>query len=215
MKGNRTPPAKPVDREAGKQHSVPGPKSKAIFEREAKVMAPGLQSIALYSQIAVDRANGCVITDADGKEYLDFNSGQMCGALGHNHPTVTAAIKQVAAQFLPEPVEIWRNGSSSHPLVEIFQDRHSDSLIGDLQGALQWPFHLNASSRPLNRAHRILESQSIAGALPDFDVGKQTVQSPAPIGPAPRMGKIEPAIIVFWQSLRHRVNHITPDLLRR
>ena len=54
MNGKRIPPAKPVDREAGKQYSVPGPKSKAIFAQGAEVMAPSLQSIALYSQIAVD-----------------------------------------------------------------------------------------------------------------------------------------------------------------
>ena len=37
-----------------RRRAVPGPKSKAIFDREAAVMAPGLQSIALYSQIAVE-----------------------------------------------------------------------------------------------------------------------------------------------------------------
>jgi 4-aminobutyrate aminotransferase-like enzyme len=94
MKGNRTPPAKPADREASKQYSVPGPKSKAIFEREAKVMAPGLQSIALYSQIAVDRAKGCVITDADGKEYLDFIAGIAVGSLGHSHPHYVKRLKE-------------------------------------------------------------------------------------------------------------------------
>ncbi len=94
MKGKRTPPAKPVDREAGKQYSVPGPKSKAIFEREAKVMAPGLQSIALYSQIAVERAKGCIITDVDGKEYLDFIAGVAVGSLGHSHPHYVKRLKE-------------------------------------------------------------------------------------------------------------------------
>ncbi len=94
MKGKRTPAARPVDNEAGKQYSVPGPKSKAIFEREAKVMAPGLQSIALYSQIAVDRAKGCVITDADGKEYLDFIAGIAVGSLGHSHPHYVKRLKE-------------------------------------------------------------------------------------------------------------------------
>jgi len=47
------------------------PKSRAIFDREAEAMAPGLQSIALYSQIAVDHAKGCTIVDVDGNEYLD------------------------------------------------------------------------------------------------------------------------------------------------
>ena len=41
-------------------------------------------------------ARGSTVTDLTGKEYLDFNSGQMCAALGHNHPTVVAAIKQAA-----------------------------------------------------------------------------------------------------------------------
>jgi 2,2-dialkylglycine decarboxylase (pyruvate) len=37
---------------------------------------------------------GSEVEDVNGKRYLDFNSGQMCAALGHNHPTVVAAIKQ-------------------------------------------------------------------------------------------------------------------------
>src|SRR5713226_8904173 len=40
-----------------------------------------------------ERGSGSVVWDVGGKEYLDFNSGQMCAALGHNHPTITAAIK--------------------------------------------------------------------------------------------------------------------------
>ena len=94
MKGKRTPPAKPVDKEAGKQYSVPGPKSKAIFEREAEVMAPGLQSIALFSQIVVDHAEGCTITDVDGKEYLDFIAGIAVGSLGHSHPHYVKRLKE-------------------------------------------------------------------------------------------------------------------------
>lgn len=37
--------------------------------------------------------SGSEVEDVTGKRWLDFNSGQMCAALGHNHPTVTAAIK--------------------------------------------------------------------------------------------------------------------------
>src|SRR5438132_13924788 len=37
--------------------------------------------------------SGSEVEDVNGQRYLDFNSGQMCAALGHNHPTVTAAIK--------------------------------------------------------------------------------------------------------------------------
>jgi len=57
-------------------------------------MAPGLQSIALYSQIAVDHARGCTITDVDGKEYLDFIAGIGVGSLGHCHPHYVKRIKE-------------------------------------------------------------------------------------------------------------------------
>jgi 2,2-dialkylglycine decarboxylase (pyruvate) len=38
--------------------------------------------------------SGSVVVDVEGKEYLDFNSGQMCSALGHNHPRIVAAIAE-------------------------------------------------------------------------------------------------------------------------
>ena len=49
-------------------------------------MAPGLQSIALFSQIVVDHAEGCTIADVDGNEYLDFIAGIAVGSVGHGHP---------------------------------------------------------------------------------------------------------------------------------
>jgi len=85
---------KRAPRDAAQRRKVPGPKSKAIFDREAQAMAPGLQSIALYSQLAVDRARGCTITDVDGNEYLDFIAGVAIGSLGHCHPHYVKRLKE-------------------------------------------------------------------------------------------------------------------------
>lgn len=41
-----------------------------------------------------ERGQGSTVTDVNGKKYLDFNSGQMCAALGHNNPRIVAAIKE-------------------------------------------------------------------------------------------------------------------------
>jgi 2,2-dialkylglycine decarboxylase (pyruvate) len=41
----------------------------------------------------IARAQGCTVTDEDGREILDFTSGQMCSTLGHNHPRIVAAIR--------------------------------------------------------------------------------------------------------------------------
>jgi 4-aminobutyrate aminotransferase / (S)-3-amino-2-methylpropionate transaminase / 5-aminovalerate transaminase len=80
----------------GHRRSVPGRNSKAIFADEAEAMAPGLQSIALYSQIVVDHARGCTIVDVDGNEYLDFVAGIAIGSVGHAHPHY---IKRICEQL--------------------------------------------------------------------------------------------------------------------
>ena len=43
---------------------------------------------------------GSVVRDVNGKEYLDFNSGQMCAALGHNHPRIVQALQESAETLI-------------------------------------------------------------------------------------------------------------------
>ena len=43
---------------------------------------------------------GSVVRDVNGKEYLDFNSGQMCAALGHNHPRIVQALQESAESLI-------------------------------------------------------------------------------------------------------------------
>jgi acetylornithine aminotransferase/acetylornithine/N-succinyldiaminopimelate aminotransferase len=49
---------------------------------------------------AMIQGQGCRLTDADGKEYIDFLSGIAVCGLGHCHPEVTAAICRQAAQLV-------------------------------------------------------------------------------------------------------------------
>ena len=39
------------------------------------------------------RADGARVWDANGREILDFTSGQMCATIGHNHPAIVEAIR--------------------------------------------------------------------------------------------------------------------------
>src|SRR5262245_25581474 len=48
----------------------------------------------------IARAEGATITDVDGREYLDFSSGQMCATVGHNHPSITEAVRDAADHAL-------------------------------------------------------------------------------------------------------------------
>jgi 4-aminobutyrate aminotransferase / (S)-3-amino-2-methylpropionate transaminase / 5-aminovalerate transaminase len=94
-------PRNPASRrpDGDQSHPVPGPLSKEIYDFEAQAMAPGLQSIALYSQLVVDRAKGCIITDVDGNEYLDFIAGVAVGSLGHCHPHYVKRIREQLERF--------------------------------------------------------------------------------------------------------------------
>jgi 4-aminobutyrate aminotransferase-like enzyme len=44
------------------------------------------------SPYVLERGRGCLLWDADGREFLDFHSGQVCANTGHCHPELVAAI---------------------------------------------------------------------------------------------------------------------------
>jgi 4-aminobutyrate aminotransferase/(S)-3-amino-2-methylpropionate transaminase len=73
---------------------IPGPRSRAVVSRESAHLAPGVQSIASLSGLAVARAEGSVIEDVDGNRFLDIAAGICVNALGHGHPRYRQILKQ-------------------------------------------------------------------------------------------------------------------------
>jgi 4-aminobutyrate aminotransferase-like enzyme len=67
-------------------------RTKALFEEEQAFIAPGLQTIALLSELAIERGRGSTLTDLDGNSYLDLNAGVSVASLGHAHPRYVAAV---------------------------------------------------------------------------------------------------------------------------
>ncbi len=104
--------------------AIPGPRSQEVFEREQKYMAPGLQSIALYARLAMERGRGCTLTDVDGNEYLDFIAGVAVGSIGHSHPHY---IKRITEQL-----EKLTFGSFTTPARARFLEIVSGLLPGDV-----------------------------------------------------------------------------------
>jgi len=54
----------------------------------------GAYMAGLENRPVIARARGITVYDTQGKSYLDFGSGQMAAALGHNHPIYVAAVKR-------------------------------------------------------------------------------------------------------------------------
>ena len=76
---------------------------------------PGTEHIfrytAEFSDTVIASASGAVVRDRDGREILDFTSGQMSAILGHAHPEVVATVRDgierldhLHSCFLSDPV---------------------------------------------------------------------------------------------------------------
>jgi 4-aminobutyrate aminotransferase len=77
--------------------SPPGPKARDFLKKDERFVSP---SNVRYYPLVVESANGCVVKDVDGNEYIDLNAGIACMNVGHNHPKVVSAIKSQCDRFL-------------------------------------------------------------------------------------------------------------------
>ncbi len=75
--------------------------SSALFDRAQKLIPGGVNSPVRACKsvgcvpIFIDRADGCRLWDADGKEYIDYVGSWGPMILGHRHPEVIEAVNQV------------------------------------------------------------------------------------------------------------------------
>ncbi|MGD8668231.1 MAG: glutamate-1-semialdehyde 2,1-aminomutase [Desulfobacterales bacterium] len=75
--------------------------SKKLYERAVKLIPGGVNSPVRACQsvgaspLFIDRAEGCLIVDADGNRYIDYVGSWGPMILGHRHPAVIEAITTV------------------------------------------------------------------------------------------------------------------------
>ncbi|QGY41552.1 4-aminobutyrate--2-oxoglutarate transaminase [Pseudodesulfovibrio cashew] len=67
-----------------------------LLNRRAKAVAKGVST----GTVVAVKAEGAIITDVDGKEYIDFAGGIGVVNVGHNNPRVVEAIKKQADNIL-------------------------------------------------------------------------------------------------------------------
>jgi 4-aminobutyrate aminotransferase len=76
---------------------IPGPKSRAVVERDRAVTSPSLPRA--YPFVPA-RGAGCMVEDVDANAFLDLNAGIAVCSTGHAHPAVVDAIKHQAQSLL-------------------------------------------------------------------------------------------------------------------
>ncbi len=87
---------------------IPGPRSREVVALEQRHLAPGLQTFAQWSGVAMGSGTGSILTDVDGNSYVDLIGGIGVNALGHCHPRHAEAIAAqarslVVGSFTSEP----------------------------------------------------------------------------------------------------------------
>ena len=75
---------------------IPGPRSRAIVERQNRVVASPL---ALTFPVVAESARGVTLTDVDGNTFIDFAGGVGTLNVGHSHPDVVAAAQEQLERF--------------------------------------------------------------------------------------------------------------------
>src|SRR4051812_23313643 len=159
--------------------------SKRLFEEEQQHIAPGVQTIALLSQLAIARGRGATLTDLDGRTYLDLNAGVSVASLGHAHPRYVAALtKQLEAVSV--------GSFTSQPRADLVR------LIADLApGDLSRTQFFSGGAEAVEAGIRLARSYTkrtdivgftggfhgkTAGVLPISDVDWKTLIGPLPTG---------------------------------
>ncbi|MFD8590725.1 diaminobutyrate--2-oxoglutarate transaminase family protein [Streptomyces sp. NPDC059637] len=109
----------------------PAPRGEALRDRLLARQARRESSARTYARtlpVVPVRAEGAVVTGADGRSYLDCLSGAGTLALGHNHPRVVAALREVID-----------SGAPLHTLDMITpeKDAFTGELLGRLPGTLR------------------------------------------------------------------------------
>lgn len=68
--------------------SIPGPKSLELQARRSKVVSSGVSSAL---PVYIERANGAILVDVDGNQFVDFGAGIGVTTVGHTEQRVVAA----------------------------------------------------------------------------------------------------------------------------
>jgi acetylornithine/N-succinyldiaminopimelate aminotransferase len=106
--------------------------------------------------VALSHGSGCVVSDVDGKSYLDLMAGIAVSALGHGHPAIAAAVTEQAGRL----------AHTSNFYLHEPQVRLAERIIG-LLGADGRVFYANSGAEANEAAIKLVRRRQ-GGGRPVF-----------------------------------------------
>ena len=98
-----------------------------------------------YKDPIITEARGCTVVDADGNEYLDLMSGQICAITGHGHPALVERVREQIGR-------VAHTGTSFFSPVVL---EASEKLVGVAPGALSKCLFLSTGAEANEYAIRL------------------------------------------------------------
>jgi 4-aminobutyrate aminotransferase-like enzyme len=80
--------------------AIPGPRSRALAAELARYEAPGVTYLGPEYPVFWERANGPLVTDADGNRYIDLTAAFGVAATGHTNLRVADAVAEQARALI-------------------------------------------------------------------------------------------------------------------
>ncbi len=112
-----------------------------------------------FAEQRIVRAEGPYFYDSDGREILDFTSGQMSGILGHGHPEIVAVVQEMAANL-----DHLHSGFLSDPVIGF-----ADALAAMLPDGLERVLPLSTGGESNEAALRIAKTHTGGFEVVAFD----------------------------------------------
>lgn len=125
---------------------LPGPRSKELLERWARVEA---QCTGYQARVVWDHASGVVVTDVDGNRFIDWTSGVLVTNVGHCHPDLVKAAQEATARLLNNYECL------NEPRVEA-----AEKLVSVMPDHLDKCFFLSTGSETVEAAIRIMKRKT-------------------------------------------------------
>ncbi len=112
-----------------------------------------------FADQCIVRAAGSCIYDRDGREILDFTSGQMSAILGHGHPEIVAAVREMVAEL-----DHLHSSFLSGPVIDF-----ADALVAMLPDGLDRVLPLSTGGESNEAALRIAKTYTGGFEVVAFD----------------------------------------------
>src|SRR5512147_1262794 len=125
---------------------LPGPRSRELFDRWAKVEA---QCTGYQAKTVWDYASGVAVTDVDGNTFIDWTSGVLVTNVGHCHPDLVKAVQKTSAKLL-----------NNYECLHEERVVAAEKLVSVLPKHLDRCFFLSTGSEATEGAIRIMKRKS-------------------------------------------------------